>query len=64
MAYAATDAYLAGLPDADLERKVQGPAGDTTVGWMIAVVLGTHFPQHVGEIAALKGVHGLKGLPF
>ena len=62
--YAATDAYLAGLPDAELERMTQGPAGETTVGWMVAAILGTHFPSHVGEIAALKGVHGLKGLPF
>lgn len=63
-AYAATDAYLAGLPDAELERKIQGPAGETTVGYMVAVFLGTHGAQHAGEIAALRGVHGLKGLPF
>ena len=28
------------------------------------LVPGWHFPQHTGEIAALKGVQGLKGLPF
>ena len=61
--FAQTDAYLAAVPDAELERKVQGPAGETTVGFMVATILATHFPQHMGEIAAIKGVKGLKGLP-
>ena len=62
--YAASDAYVASLPDAELERKVQGPVGETTLGWAIALLLGTHTTEHAGEIAAMKGVLGLKGLPF
>jgi hypothetical protein len=62
--YANTDAYLATLSDADLERKIQGPAGETTLGWFLTTILATHFPGHAGEIAALKGVQGMKGLPF
>jgi hypothetical protein len=63
--YAATDAYVTGLSDADLERKVQtGFIGEQTVGFVITNVLGWHAAQHTGEIAALKGVQGLKGLPF
>ena len=62
--YAATDAYIAGLSEDDLDKKVQGPMGETTAGWMIAVILATHVPGHAGEVAALKGVHGAKGLPF
>jgi len=62
--YGATDAFLAGLTDAESARKLQGPMGETTVGWMVAVLLATHYPGHAGEIAALKGVHGLQGLPF
>ena len=62
--FANTDAYLAGLPDADLERKIQTPIGEQTVGWAVVSLLGTHFPQHAGEIAAVMGVQGLKGLPF
>ncbi|HXJ79506.1 MAG TPA: DinB family protein [Candidatus Methylomirabilis sp.] len=63
--YAATDAYLAGLSDADLERKVQtGFVGEQTVAFVIGNVLAWHAAQHTGEIAALKGVQGLKGLPF
>lgn len=60
----AVDAYLAGLSDADLARKVSGPFGEQTVEWVIVNLLGTHAPQHAGEIAALKGVQGMKGLPF
>ena len=62
--FAQTDAYVAGLPDAELDRKVQGPIGETTVAFMLVTILATHYPQHLGEIAALKGVKGLKGLPF
>jgi DinB family protein len=62
--FAQTDAYLAALSDAEMERKIQGPVGETTIGWFLVNILGTHFPQHTGEIAALKGVQGLKGLPF
>jgi len=62
--FAQTDAYLTGLSDAEMDRKIQGPAGETTIGWMVVNILATHFPQHAGEIAALKGVQGLKGLPF
>lgn len=62
--FANTDSYLADLPDADLEKKVQTPIGEQTIGWVISTLLATHAPQHIGEIAALKGVQGLKGLPF
>ena len=56
--------YLANLPDSELERKVQGVLGEYTLGWGIAILLCQHAAQHSGEIAALKGVQGLKGLPF
>ena len=63
--YAATDAYVAGLSDTDLDRKVQtGFVGEQTIGFVITNILGWHAAQHTGEIAALKGVQGLKGLPF
>jgi hypothetical protein len=63
--YAATDAYIAGLSDADLERKVQtGFVGEQTVAFVVSNILGWHMAEHGGEIAALKGVQGLKGLPF
>mgnify|MGYP001567826195 CR=1 FL=1 len=62
--FANTDSYLANLSDADLEKKIQTPIGEQTIGWAVTTLLGTHAPQHIGEIAALKGVQGLKGLPF
>ena len=62
--FANTDSYLAGVSDAELKQKTQTPAGEQTKEWVVSVLLGTHLPQHAGEIAALKGVHGLKGLPF
>lgn len=63
--YAATDAYIKALSDADLDRKVQtGFIGEQTVGFVVSNVLGWHAAQHTGEVAALKGVQGLKGLPF
>ena len=64
--YKATDEYLASVPDAELDRTLEGPPplGPQTVGWYLATLLATHVPQHAGEIAALKGVHGMKGLPF
>jgi hypothetical protein len=60
--FAATDAGISRLTDADLEREVDyiGPRSvAATLGMMVQ-----HFAGHCGEIAALKGVQGLKGLPF
>jgi hypothetical protein len=62
--HAATNAYLDSVSDAELQDKVQTPLGEQTKEWIVANLLGTHLPQHAGEIAALKGVQGLKGLPF
>lgn len=63
--YAATDAYVSGLSDAALERKVDtGFVGEQTVAFILSNIAGWHVAEHGGEIAALKGVQGLKGLPF
>ena len=60
---AATGAYLAGISEAGLDRPVDFagrkiPAGELL---MISVV---HTASHAGEMAAIKGIQGLKGLPF
>lgn len=63
--YAATDAYVAGLSAADLERKVDtGFVGEQSVAFVLGNIAAWHVAEHGGEIAALKGVQGLKGLPF
>lgn len=59
--YEATDRFLARAPDDVLLREVDGPGHKVMV---FPEMMLTHTAQHWGEIAALKGVHGLKGLPF
>ena len=47
-----------------MEKEINGPAGKQPLITILANVGVTHGAGHWGEIAALKGVQGLKGLPF
>ncbi len=58
-----TAAYLATLTPAELDRKVNFAGRERTVGGVLVMLVG-HILSHAGEIAALKGVQGCKGLPF
>ena len=60
---AATDAWLDAAVPADLERMVRFGRGESQVAevFMHAVM---HTTSHAGEVAALKGLQGGKGLPF
>jgi hypothetical protein len=60
---AATDAYLAGVTPEELDRIVQIAGQDRPVA-QVFVLLVVHSAAHTGEISALKGVSGAKGLPF
>jgi hypothetical protein len=60
---AATDSYLDKLTPDELERKVKFAGGERTVAAML-ILLTSHTICHAGEIAALKGVQGSKGLPY
>ncbi len=60
----ATDEFLANATDEQLEKEINGPAGKQPLITILANVGVTHGAGHWGEIAALKGVQGLKGLPF
>lgn len=60
--YKAVDAYMGSVGGEDFDKRVG--ESQYTVGFYIVNILGTHAPQHAGEVAALKGVLGLKGLPF
>jgi hypothetical protein len=54
---------LESLTDEDFEREVQGFGGPVRLGTLIGRTMVVHFATHLGEIAAIKGVQGLKGLP-
>ncbi len=63
--YAATDAYVASLVDADLEKEIDlGAWGKKTLADMLLGFVAGHTFSLGGELAALKGVHGFKGYPF
>lgn len=61
--WAATDAYLAVLTPAELDRQVPFAGGTRTVAEMLMLAV-SQAHGHSGEIAALKGVQGAKGLPI
>ncbi len=56
--------YVATLKDADLDHEANaGPFGMKSVAFLLQLA-GTHAVGHGGDIAAVKGMQGLKGLPF
>ncbi|NMC28595.1 MAG: DinB family protein [Pelolinea sp.] len=59
---AATDAYLSTLTPEELDRNVKFAGGERTVADMLLLAC-SHSSSHNGEIAALKGIQGAKGLP-
>ena len=61
--WAATDAYLASLTPEDLDRMVKFAGGERSVGAMLFLSASQSL-SHNGEIAALKGIQGAKGLPI
>jgi hypothetical protein len=61
--FAATDSYLDTLTPDELERKVKFAGGEHSVAAMI-IHTTCHSLCHAGEIAALKGIQGVKGLPY
>jgi uncharacterized damage-inducible protein DinB len=59
--WAATDAYLSTLTEQELDRKLQFAGREMSVADML-LLSASHSLGHNGEIAALKGVQGAKGL--
>lgn len=56
--------YVAELKEDDLDRVVDTPFfGKQTVAFIIQLA-GVHAAGHAGDMAAVKGMQGLKGLPF
>jgi len=61
--YRESDEYLGTLSEADLDATVTF-IDEMSIGAYLANVLVWHAVHHGGEICALKGVLGRKGLPF
>ena len=61
--WAATDAYLTKLTEEELDRKVKFAGGERTVADML-LLSSSQSHSHMGEIAVLKGIQGVKGMPF
>lgn len=65
--YAETDAYLATLTDADLDKEIEIPfpgMEHKTLAFLLTNFLLLHIANLTGEISAAKGIQGLKGYPF
>lgn len=60
---ASLDDYVATLTDEELSRMVQALGNEQPIAAVLALVV-VHAAGHFGEIAALKGAQGAKGLPF
>lgn len=59
----ATDAYISSLTPEELSRKVAFIGGERPVADVLGAFV-IHTAGHAGEIAALKGIQGVKGLGF
>jgi hypothetical protein len=64
---AATEAYLSGLTEPDLDALKDLSAydlGQRSVGWMLNALVAGHLNNMAGELSCLKGLQGLRGYPF
>jgi hypothetical protein len=62
--FAQADATFDSVGDATWNREIDGPFGKTTMFDFLATLGLYHLGEHSGEIAAIKGVQDMKGLPF
>jgi uncharacterized damage-inducible protein DinB len=60
--HAATEAYLADLTPEELDRKITAFGNERPAE--VLTLAAVHVASHTGEIAAVKGMQGVKGLPF
>ena len=61
---ASANEYLANLDAAELEREVEWFSGPRPLHSLLQIIVINHSLGHAGEISTLKGLQGLKGLPF
>lgn len=56
--------YVGGLSDADFDRELETQFfGKQPLAFIIQII-GLHSAGHLGDMSAVKGMQGLKGLPF
>ncbi len=61
--HAATDAYLESVTPEELDRIIKIFGNERPVANAL-ILIANHGSAHSGEIASLKGIQGVKGLPF
>ena len=63
--FSETETYLSALTDAEMSREIETSVfGKQTAAQLLSGLTLHHMGLHTGEIATMKGVQGLKGLPF
>ncbi len=62
--FASAEALLSSVPDEQLSGEVETPLGKMPYGVVVGGLGLLHLCEHVGDIATLKGMQGMKGLPF
>ncbi len=63
--FARTNAFLEGASSSDLDRLIDTPLGSKVPAADYLASFGVvHLSEHTGEISALKGAQGGRGLPF
>jgi hypothetical protein len=62
--FAATETTVGGMTEEELDTLIDSPFGKRPAAALLTGFALYHTIGHTGEIAALKGIHGLKGLPF
>jgi hypothetical protein len=60
---AATNAYLAGLTDEELDGLVPGFSGPGPAADILALLV-IHTANLAGDITSVRGIQGARGLPF
>jgi hypothetical protein len=56
--------YLESIDIADLEKEVEWFNGPRPAHNLVQIIVVNHMLGHSGEVSTLKGIQGLKGLPF
>jgi hypothetical protein len=56
--------YAASLNESDLDREIDTPFFGKQTAAFILMLTGMHAIGHGGDMSAVKGIQGLKGLPF